>query len=76
MKRLAAIILLGILSVGWSVQAGAQTRHRASSQNRASRKADRKLQKARKKYAKAQLKAQRRMIKKDRKNTRLPSRRF
>jgi hypothetical protein len=69
MKRLAAIILLGVLSVGWSVQASARPRTRASAQNRAARKADKKLRKARNKYAKAQRKAQRRMIKKDRKNS-------
>jgi cellobiose-specific phosphotransferase system component IIA len=68
MKRLAAIILLGVLSVGWSVQAYARPRTR-SAQNRDSRKADKKIQKARKKYMKAQRKAQRKMIKKDRKNT-------
>jgi hypothetical protein len=69
MKRLAAIALLGLLSVGWSVQASAQPRKANYAQSRASRKADRKVQKARKKYAKAQRKAQRKMIKKDRKNS-------
>jgi len=69
MKRLAAIILLGVLSVGWCVQASAQPRTVNSAQSRASRKADRKIQKARKKYAKAQRRAQRKMIKKDRKNS-------
>ncbi|MGA2347302.1 MAG: hypothetical protein ABSF93_14915 [Candidatus Sulfotelmatobacter sp.] len=69
MKRLVAIILLGVLSVGWSVQASARPRTRSSAQNRDARKADKKLRKARNKYAKAQRKAQRRMIKKDRKNT-------
>jgi hypothetical protein len=69
MKRLAAIILLGVLSVGWSVQASARTRNRYSAQSRDSRKADKKIQKARKKYAKAQRKAQRKMVKKDRKNS-------
>jgi len=81
MKRVAAIILLGLLSVGWSVQAGAQPRNgsslnRASAQSRADRKSQRKLQKARKKYEKAQRKAQRKMIKKDRKNTHLPKNRY
>jgi type II secretory pathway pseudopilin PulG len=72
MKKLAALILLGILSVG-VMQAG-QTRNTA--QSRASRKADRKQQKAMKKYRKAQQKAQRKMIKKDRKNTHLPTNRY
>jgi len=81
MKRLAAVILLGVLSVGWSVQASAQpgnrsSQNRASAQSRDSRKAEKKLQKARKKYAKAQRKAQRKMIKKDRKNTHLPRNRY
>jgi hypothetical protein len=73
MKRLSVyvLILLGIFTVGCSVQAAAQTRTSFTSQSRASRKAAKKQQKAMKKYLKAQKKAQRKMIKKDRKNTKL-----
>jgi hypothetical protein len=76
MKRVAAFILLGALSVGSSVTALAQTRTRAWPQTRASQKANRKQQKAMKKYAKAQRKAQRKMLKTERKNTRYPSHRY
>jgi cytochrome c biogenesis protein ResB len=73
MKKLSLYILivLGILTIGCSVQASAQTRTSFASQSRASRKAAKKQQKAMKKYLKAQKKAQRKMIKKDRKNTKL-----
>jgi hypothetical protein len=78
MKRLSiyVLILLGIFTVGGSVQASAQTRTKVPSQSRASRKAAKKQQKAMKKYLKAQKKAQRKMIKTDRKNTKLPPRQF
>lgn len=76
MKRFTAVILLGLLSLGWSVQANAYSGNQASAQRRASRKAEKKQQKAQKKYAKAQRKAQRKMIKKDRKNTHLPKNRY
>ena len=72
MKKLAVIILLGILSVGRSMPALAGTRSDARSQSRASRKAEKQQRKAQKKYAKAQRKAQRKMVKLDRKNTRYP----
>ena len=73
-KTVAALILLGTLSVGYPVQVFAQTRTSARSQSRASRKAEKKQQRAQKKYAKAQRKAQRKMLKTERKNTRYPSR--
>jgi hypothetical protein len=76
MKTLFALILLGLLGTGGSVQAFAQTRNGAMSQSRASRKAEKKQQKAQKKYAKAQLKAQRKMLKTERKNTKYPSRQY
>jgi len=76
MKTAAAFVLLGILSAGGSVQALAQMRTGATSQSRASRKAEKKQRKAQKKYAKAQRKAQRKMLKTERKNTKYPPRRF
>jgi hypothetical protein len=76
MKSVASLVLLGILSVGGSVQSVAQTRTGAMSQSRASHKAEKKQQKAQKKYAKAQRKAQRKMLKTERKNTKYPPRRF
>jgi hypothetical protein len=76
MKRLAAVILLGILSVGWSIEADAQPRTGGSSQSRDVRKAQNKQRKAQKKYAKAQRKAEKKMLKTERKNTRYPSRQF
>jgi hypothetical protein len=75
MKKFAALLLLGVLSVGNSVPVHAQ-RYNARQQSRADRKAEKKQQKAQKKYAKAQKKAQNKMIKKDRKNTHLPPRQF
>jgi hypothetical protein len=76
MVRLAGFILLGILSVGWSVPASAQPRASGSSQSRDVRKAQKKQAKAQKKYAKAQKKAERKMLKTERKNTKYPSRQF
>ena len=76
MKRMAAVILMGILSVGWSVQASAQSRHSGVAQSRDARKAQKKQAKAQKKYAKAQRKAQRKMLKTERKNTKYPPRQF
>ena len=76
MRRLAALIVLAILSVNGTAIASAQTHSSPWAQTRAARKADKKQQKAMKKYAKAQRKAQRKMIKQDRKNTHYPSRRF
>jgi hypothetical protein len=76
MKKLAAFILLGALSVGLPVAASAQPRTRTMPQSRASRKANRKQQKAMKKYAKAQRKAEHKMLKTERKNSRrFPARR-
>lgn len=71
-KKLVAVILLGILTVGWSVQSGAQMSRNGMSQSRASQKAAKKQQKAQKKYAKEQRKAQNKMLKTERKNTRYP----
>lgn len=73
MKKLIAVIVMGILTVGLSVQSGAQISRNGMSQSRASRKAAKKQQKAQRKYAKAQRKAQRKMLKTERKNTRYPS---
>lgn len=73
MKKLAALVVLGVLSVGLVAASG---QARSTAQSRASQKADRKQQKATKKYLKAQQKAQRKMIEKDRKNTHLPTNRY
>jgi hypothetical protein len=71
MKKLAALLLLGVFSVCGSMPAYAQ-RYNARQQARADRKAQKKQQKAQKKYNKAQKKAQNKMIKYDKKHTHLP----
>lgn len=76
MKRLAAVILLGVLSVGFSVQASAQMRANGMPESREARKAAKKQQKAQKKYAKAQRKAERKMLKTERKGTKYPKQQF
>jgi hypothetical protein len=76
MKKVAAIITLGILSVAWSVQAAAKSQQRGVAQSQDVRKAQKKQAKAQKKYAKAQRKAERKMLKTERKNTKYPSSRF
>jgi hypothetical protein len=72
MKKLAAAMLVVVLGVGVSVPMYALPSN-STKMSRADRKAIKKQQKAQKKYAKAQKKAQNKMIKKDRKNTHLPS---
>ena len=72
MKRIGAILVLAVLSFGLMPNA-AVAAPSANSDARATRKANKKQQKAQKKYVKAQKKAQNKMIKKDRKNTHLPS---
>jgi len=76
MKRLSAVILLGILSMGFSVQASAQMRANGVPESREARKAAKKQQKAQKKYAKAQRKAERKMLKTERKGTKYPKQQF
>jgi Flp pilus assembly protein TadB len=73
MKRIGAILVLVVLSFGLLLPNIAVAAPRAKSDARAARKANKKQQKAQKKYMKAQKKAQNKMIKKDRKNTHLPS---
>jgi hypothetical protein len=68
MKKISLLILLMLLSVGFTAPAHAKTRNVMS---RSERKAQKKQRKAQKKYTKAQRKAQRKMIKKDRKNTKM-----
>jgi Ni/Co efflux regulator RcnB len=74
MKKLFIIV---VLFAGFAAGCLTPTRAEAStnprSQARADRKMQKKQQKAMKKYMKAQKKAQNKMIKKDRKNTHLPS---
>jgi hypothetical protein len=76
MKKLAALILLGLVCVHWSVPATAQMRANGAPESRDSRKVAKKQQKAQKKYAKAQQKAQKKMLKTQRKNTKYPARQF
>jgi hypothetical protein len=76
MKKLAAFILLGGLSLGCAEQGLAQTGSNPMAHSRASQKAERKQLKAQKKYAKAQGKAQRKMLKTERKNTHYPPQSF
>jgi hypothetical protein len=76
MKRLAAIVLLGLLSVGWSVQACAQLQQNGMAQSREARKAEKKQAKAQRKYAKAQRKAEHKMLKAEKKGTKYPARQF
>jgi hypothetical protein len=74
MKRFAAIGLLGLMSVGWSVQASAQLQQNGMGQSREARKAEKKQAKAQKKYAKAQRKAEKKMLKTEKKGTKYPTR--
>jgi len=73
MKRLLFLAVLLIVGLNCLMPAHAEGRTNRTSDARAAQKADRKQRKAVKKYQKAQRKAQRKMIKKDRKNTHLPS---
>jgi Flp pilus assembly protein TadB len=73
MKRIGAILVLAVLSFGLVGPNMAFAVPSAKSDARAARKANKKQEKAQKKYLKAQKKAQNKMIKKDRKNTHLPS---
>lgn len=73
MKRIGAIFVLAVLSFSFLLPDAAAKVPSASSQARAARKATKRQQKAQKKFMKAQKKAQNKMIKKDRKNTHLPS---
>jgi hypothetical protein len=73
MKRIGAILVLAALGFGLLLPITAVAAPSAKSDARAARKANKKQQKAQKKYLKAQKKAQNKMIKKDRKNTHLPS---
>jgi hypothetical protein len=72
MKRFAAFILLGCLSVGGAVQASAQLSNSGMKHSRAAQKAEKKQMKAQKKYAKAQKKAQKKMLKQSKKGTSYP----
>ena len=74
MKRFAAVILLGVLSVGWSLPASAQLQQNGMAHSREARKAEKKQTKAQRKYAKAQRKAEKKMLKKEKKGTKYPAR--
>jgi Ni/Co efflux regulator RcnB len=74
MKRLAGLVLLGVLGAGCLAQA--QTSGSAMAHPRDSRKAEKQQQKAQKKYAKAQKKAERKMLKTEKKGTKYPKQQF
>ncbi len=68
MKRIAAFLLLGVLSVAWSIPAVAQRENRSIGENsREARKAAKQQQKASKKLAKKQRKAAKKYQKAQRK---------
>jgi hypothetical protein len=73
MKRISAILVLGVLSFGLLLPNIAVAAPSAKSDARAARKMNKRQQKAQKKYMKAQKKAQKKMFKRDVKNTHLPS---
>lgn len=73
MKHISAILILAVLSFGFLLPNMALAAPSAKSDARAARKMNKRQQKAQKRYMKAQKRAQNKMIKKDRKNTHLPS---
>lgn len=73
MKRLFFFAVFLIVGLNCVMPVNAVGGTSSASQARAAQKADRKQRKAVKKYQKSQRKAQQKMIKKDRKNTHLPS---
>jgi hypothetical protein len=75
MRKLAALLLLGIMSLGLSAPANAQS-HNTYSQPKSASKAERKQAKAQKKYAKQQKKAMKKMLKTSKKNTHYPPQQF
>jgi hypothetical protein len=67
MKRIAALILLGVLSVAWSIPAPAQRENRRIGENgREARKAAKQQQKESRKLAKRQRKAMKKYQKQQR----------
>ena len=77
MKRLAVLLLLGALSVGYAAaSAHNQKQTKSSYGDRASRKFSKKQEKAMKRQAKKQRKADQKMIKTSRKNTHYTPRQY
>lgn len=77
-KRLAILLLLGALSVGYAVAASAHNPKQTKSRygDSASRKFSKKQEKAMKRQAKRQRKADQKMIKTSRKNTHYTPRQY
>jgi hypothetical protein len=75
MKRLAILLLLGTLSVGYAT-AQNQKQTKSNYGDSASRKFSKKQEKAMKRQAKKQRKADQKMIKTSRKNTHYPPRQY
>ncbi len=78
MKRLAVVVLLGALSVGYAAASSTHNQKQTKSRygDRASRKLSKKQEKAMKRQAKKQRKADQKMIKTSRKNTHYPPRQY
>ena len=78
MKRLAILLLLGALSIGYAAASSTHSQKQTNSNygDRASRKFSKKQEKAMKRQAKKQRKADQKMIKTSRKNTHYTPRQY
>jgi len=75
MKKFASVLLLAVLSAGFSAPAFAKSKN-TYTQPTNLHKAEKKQAKAQKKYAKAQKKAEQKMLKTSKKNTHYPPQAF